>query len=375
MSRPPKETPTQSETEGNTPKSVKGERIAKVLARVGIASRREVERMIADGRVSVNGKVIKSPALNVLPGAKILFDGKPVAEPEPPRLWRYNKKRGLVTTERDPQGRPTVFSAMPDAMPRVMSVGRLDINTEGLLLMTNDGGLKRFLELPETGWLRRYRVRAYGRPDMARLDEIRKGVVVDKIVYREVDLEVERQQGDNFWLTVALREGKNREIKKLLDYAGLKVNRLIRLSFGPFQLGNLDDGLVEEVPRRVLRQQLGGAWTDLLEGREPSQLKKSKEKTKEKPKSKFKNVSQNTSKNNTSKNNASKASPIAKRTDGNAPNTKRETKWSAKSFKAGSSQNKAGSRPFAKKETQSGSKPGVEKSHLAPWNMTGKGKR
>ncbi len=263
---------------GKAEKAEKGERIAKVLARAGVASRRGAEQMIADNRISVNGKVISSPALNVLPSAKILCDGVPIAAPEPPRVWRYHKKRGLVTTERDPQGRPTVFSKMPESLPRVMSVGRLDINTEGLLLMTNDGGLKRFLELPATGWLRRYRVRAYGRPDMKRLEEIKKGVVIERVVYREIELEIERQQGDNFWLMVALREGKNREIKKLLEYAGLKVNRLIRLSFGPFQLGHLDDGKVEEVPRRVLRQQLGGAWTDLLEGREPTPPKRRKDK-------------------------------------------------------------------------------------------------
>lgn len=247
----------------------KGDRIAKVLARSGVASRREAEKMITDKRVSVNGKIITSPALNVLANAKILVDGKPIAAPDPPRVWRYHKKRGLVTTERDPQGRKTVFDVMPKELPRMMSVGRLDINTEGLLLMTNDGGLKRYLELPETGWLRRYRVRAYGRPNMKKLEEIKNGVVIDRIVYRQVDLEVERKQGDNFWLAISLREGKNREIKKLLEYAGLEVNRLIRLSFGPFQLGNLATGAVEEVPRRILRQQFGSAWLDLTEGIAP----------------------------------------------------------------------------------------------------------
>ena len=339
MSRSPEQTSPASKTGAANDKTAKGERIAKVLARAGIASRREVERIIADGRVSVNGKPIKSPALNVLPGAKILFDGKPVAEPDPPRVWRYNKKRGLVTTERDPQERPTVFAAMPEELPRVMSVGRLDINTEGLLLMTNDGGLKRFLELPETGWLRRYRVRAYGRPDMARLEEIRKGVVIDKIVYRQVELEVERQQGDNFWLTVALREGKNREIKKLLDYAGLKVNRLIRLSFGPFQLGNLADGAVEEVPRRVLRQQLGGAWTDLLEGREPSPPGKAKGR----------------------KSVASRA--VGKPRKENKPaNTQKS--------RAQKSKTDSSDRPPRKATSQTAS----DKGNLAPWKMGGKGK-
>mgnify|MGYP001102449203 CR=1 FL=1 len=348
-----KETPSGSTDKGAkdaTPP--KGERIAKVLARAGIASRREVERMIVDGRVSVNGKPIKSPALNVLPGSKILFDGQPVAEPEPPRLWRYHKKKGLVTTERDPQGRPTVFSAMPEELPRVMSVGRLDINTEGLLLMTNDGGLKRFLELPETGWLRRYRVRAYGRPNMARLEEIKKGVVVDRVVYREVELEVERQQGDNFWLTIALREGKNREIKKLLEYAGLKVNRLIRLSFGPFQLGNLDDGAVEEVPRRVLRQQLGGAWTDLLEGREPTPPSKAKIRKSGKPLKSDKFGQQKR-----------RPSGAGLNADKGAKPTLSGKKWGAQKPKT------SGNKNSSDKNASAG------KGNLAPWNMANKRKR
>lgn len=253
----------------NTAATPKGDRIAKVLARAGIASRRAAEGMVAEGRVRLNGKIITSPAVNVLPSDKILVDNKPLAAPDPPRLWRYHKPRGLVTTESDPQGRQTVFASLPDDLPRVLSVGRLDINTEGLLLLTNDGGLKRFLELPETGWLRRYRVRAYGRANEQKLLALKKGVTIDGITYRGVDITVERQQGDNVWLLVVLREGKNREVKKILEYVGLQVNRLIRLSFGPFQLGSLEDGKVEEVPRRVLRQQLGIAWTDLNEGRTP----------------------------------------------------------------------------------------------------------
>ncbi|HAK98058.1 MAG TPA: pseudouridine synthase, partial [Rhodobiaceae bacterium] len=237
-----------------TNQAIKGDRIAKVLARSGLSSRREAETIIQAGRVTVNGKTINSPALNVLPSDRITVDGKELAQPDPPRLWRYYKPRGLVTTERDPQGRATIFSKLPDNLPRVLSVGRLDINTEGLLLLTNDGGLKRYLELPETGWLRRYRVRAYGRPDQRKLLELKKGITLEGVHYRGVDVDVERQQGGNVWLTISLREGKNREVKKLLSYVGLEVNRLIRLSFGPFQLGNLETGAVEEIPRRVLRQ-------------------------------------------------------------------------------------------------------------------------
>ena len=296
----------KTETKG----AIKGDRIAKVLARAGVASRREAEKIIADKRVSVNGKIITTPALNVLPSAEILLDGQPIAAAEPPKLWRYHKPRGLVTTERDPQSRPTVFAAMPEGLGRLLSVGRLDINTQGLLLMTNHGGLKRHLELPDTGWLRRYRVRAFGRPDMARLNDIKHGVVIDRINYRPVDLEVERQQGDNFWLNVSLREGKNREIKKLLEYAGLQVNRLIRLSFGPFQLGHLDEGAVEEVPRRVLRQQLGTAWADIIEGRPPKRTpqrtgapiaKKAEHKKEKRPPRKTKPLRKATRKNATKK--------------------------------------------------------------------------
>ena len=261
-----------------TNQAIKGDRIAKVLARSGLSSRREAETIIQAGRVTVNGKSINSPALNVLPSDRITVDGKEIAQPDPPRLWRYYKPRGLVTTERDPQGRVTIFSKLPDNLPRVLSVGRLDINTEGLLLLTNDGGLKRHLELPETGWLRRYRVRAFGRADKRKLLELKKGITLEDVHYRGVDVDVERQQGGNVWLTISLREGKNREVKKLLSYVGLEVNRLIRLSFGPFQLGNLETGAVEEIPRRVLRQQLGSTWSDISEGRVPEAKPKARSK-------------------------------------------------------------------------------------------------
>jgi 23S rRNA pseudouridine2605 synthase len=246
-----------------------GDRIAKVLARAGVCSRRDAERMIADGRVAVNGRRLDTPALNVTPNDNITVDGKPVGEPDPPRLWRYHKPAGLVTTNRDPQGRETVFQKLPASLPRVNAVGRLDINTEGLLLLTNDGGMKRFLELPSTGWLRRYRVRAFGKADEARLAALKKGIEIDGVNYRSIEATLERVQGGNVWLTVALREGKNREIKKVLDSLDLKVNRLIRLSFGPFQLGQLDSGRVEEVPRRVLRQQLGKNWQAIVDGTIP----------------------------------------------------------------------------------------------------------
>lgn len=246
-----------------------GDRIAKVLARAGVCSRRDAERMIADGRVAVNGRRLDTPALNVTPNDNITVDGKPVGEPDPPRLWRYHKPAGLVTTNRDPQGRETVFQKLPASLPRVNAVGRLDINTEGLLLLTNDGGMKRFLELPSTGWLRRYRVRAFGKADEARLAALRKGIEIDGVNYRSIEASLERVQGGNVWLTMALREGKNREIKKVLEALDLKVNRLIRLSFGPFQLGQLDSGRVEEVPRRVLRQQLGKNWQAIVDGTIP----------------------------------------------------------------------------------------------------------
>ena len=242
----------------STPKSTpQGDRIAKVLARAGVASRREAERMIEAGRVSVNGTKIDSPALNVTDTDQIVVDGKQISEPEPPRMWLYHKPTGLVTTNRDEKGRDTIFDALPEDMPRVMSVGRLDINSEGLLLLTNDGGIKRKLELPSTGWLRRYRVRVNGRPTDDTLAPLRKGITVEGMRFQGMDVAIDRQQGANAWLTVGLREGKNREIRRAMEAIGLNVNRLIRISYGPFQLGELKSGAVEEVRRKVVRDQLG----------------------------------------------------------------------------------------------------------------------
>jgi len=240
--------------EKDTPK---GDRIAKVMARAGLASRREAERMIADGRVTVNGKRIDSPALNVTPADRIVVDGKEVGEPEPPRIWLYHKPLGLVTTTRDEKGRDTVFDALPDDLPRVMSVGRLDLNSEGLLLLTNDGEVKRRLELPATGWLRKYRVRVKGAPNDAMLEPMRKGLTLEGERFQPMVVTLDRQQGANAWLTVSIREGKNREVRRAMDAVGLSVNRLIRVSYGPFQLRDLKPGAVEEVKQRVVRDQLG----------------------------------------------------------------------------------------------------------------------
>jgi len=234
-----------------------GDRIAKVIARAGLCSRREAEAWIAQGRVSVNGAVIASPALNVTAADKIVVDGKPLPRRERTRLFLYHKPRGLVTTHADPEKRPTIFEKLPKSLPRVVSVGRLDLNTEGLLLLTNDGGLARVLELPSTGWLRRYRVRAHGSILQPQLDALRKGVTVDGIRYGAIEATLDRMQGANVWLTFAIREGKNREVRNVLEHLGLKVNRLIRVSFGPFQLGDLPEGAVEEVRTRHLREQLG----------------------------------------------------------------------------------------------------------------------
>jgi len=233
------------------------ERIAKRLARAGIASRREAETMIAAGRISVNGKVLDTPAINVKRTDVITVDGKQLKQAERTRLWLYHKPAGLVTTNRDPEGRPTVFEALPAEMPRVLSVGRLDINTEGLLLLTNDGGLSRVLELPSTGWLRRYRVRAHGKVTQVQLDELKNGIAVDGVFYGSIEATLEREQGANVWISIGLREGKNREVKNILGALGLTVGRLIRVSFGPFQLGDLEEGGVREIRGRILRDQLG----------------------------------------------------------------------------------------------------------------------
>lgn len=241
------------------------ERIAKVIARAGLCSRRDAENYIEQGRVSLNGAIISSPALNVSAGDDVRIDGNPLGRREKTRLFLFHKPRGLVTTDRDPEGRPTVFEHLRKtwpAGPRVMSIGRLDINTEGLLLLTNDGGLARVLELPSTGWTRRYRVRANGKTDQAVLDSLRGGVTIDGIDYAGIEAALDRQQGANVWLTMSLREGKNREVKKVLEHIGLFVNRLIRLSFGPFQLGELEEGAVSEVKTRILAEQLGPALSE-----------------------------------------------------------------------------------------------------------------
>jgi 23S rRNA pseudouridine2605 synthase len=238
-------------------KEIPGERIAKVIARAGLASRREAEAWIAAGRVAVNGALISSPALNVTPSDRIVVDGEPLRARERTRLFLYHKPRGLVTTHADPQGRPTIFRALPKGLPRLISVGRLDINSEGLLLLTNDGGLARVLELPATGWLRRYRVRALGRVTQAALDRLRGGITAAGVRYGPIEATLDREQGANVWLTVGIREGKNREVRKVLETLALKVNRLIRVAFGPFELGDLDDGAVREVATEELRAKLG----------------------------------------------------------------------------------------------------------------------
>jgi 23S rRNA pseudouridine2605 synthase len=235
----------------------KGDRIAKLMARAGLCSRRDAERWITQGRVSVDGKVLTSPAVNVAEGSRIVVDGKPLPLAEPTRLFRYHKPRGLLTTHKDPQGRPTVFDRLDEGLPRLISIGRLDLDSEGLLLLTNDGALARKLMLPATGWLRRYRVRVHGTVGPERLQELAKGPRIDGVHYGPIRARLDRQQGENAWLTVSLAEGRNREIRRVFDHLGWPVNRLIRISYGPFQLGQLRRGAIEEVPRRVLREQLG----------------------------------------------------------------------------------------------------------------------
>jgi len=235
----------------------KGERVAKLMARAGLCSRREAERWIAEGRVSLDGKVLASPGVVATEESDLRVDGKPLPQREPPRLWRYHKPAGLVTTHRDEKGRPTVFERLPPELPRVVSVGRLDLTSEGLLLLTNDGGLARELELPARGWIRRYRVRVHGAVDAAALGALEQGIALDGVSYGPIRASLERQQGSNAWLVVGLQEGKNREIRKVMAHLGLDVTRLIRIAYGPFQLGHLARGAVEEVPRRVLREQLG----------------------------------------------------------------------------------------------------------------------
>jgi 23S rRNA pseudouridine2605 synthase len=243
-----------------------GERVAKALARAGVASRREVERLIAEGRVALNGVALATPAVVVARDDVLTVDGKPVGATESTRLFRYHKPAGLVTSHNDPRGRPTVFAALPPGLPRLISVGRLDLNSEGLLLLTNDGELARALELPSSGWRRQYRARAYARPgtkiDQARLDALKDGITVEGVRYGPIDARLDKAKegatGANLWFTVGLTEGKNREVRRVLEALGLTVNRLIRLAYGPFALGALAAGAVEEVGPRVIREQLAG---------------------------------------------------------------------------------------------------------------------
>jgi 23S rRNA pseudouridine2605 synthase len=234
----------------------RGDRIAKFLSRAGIASRRDAEKMLAEGVIRLNGKAVTHPATFVSPGDIVQVNGRVVDPPDRTRMWRYHKPEGLVTTHRDPEGRPTVFDKLRQQLPRVISVGRLDITSEGLLLLTNDGALARGLELPSTGWIRRYRVRVFGVPDPAALASLSRGVTVEGVRYGPIEAAVDARKGDNTWLSVSLREGRNREIRRVMAHLGLSVSRLIRVAYGPFQLGNLERGEIDEVPPRVLRQQL-----------------------------------------------------------------------------------------------------------------------
>ena len=243
-----------------TSENGKGERIAKRLARAGLCSRREAERWIAEGRVAVDGVTLTSPAVTVTAASRIVVDGKEVGAPEPARLWRYHKPKGFLCTAHDPQGRPTVFENLPPGLPRLLTIGRLDMASEGLLLLTNDGELKRHLELPATGWIRRYRARVFGPVDEKKMAALKKGVTVAGVSYGPIEAKLERQTGANAWLTVSLAEGKNREVRRVLEHIGLKVNRLIRTAYGPFQLGNLPEGAVDEVSGKVLREQTGGKF-------------------------------------------------------------------------------------------------------------------
>ncbi|MEP3474962.1 MAG: pseudouridine synthase [Hyphomicrobiales bacterium] len=232
-------------------------RIAKAIARAGVCSRREAETYIAAGRIKVNGKKITSPALNVTSSDKILVDGQPLPDQEPVKIWRYHKPKGLVTTAKDEKDRETIFSKLPKHLPRTITIGRLDINTEGLLLLTNDGELARHLELPKTGWLRRYKVRAKGNITQDKLNALKEGITIEGIKYGPIQAQLIKEQGSNCWFTMGLREGKNREIKRICEHLGLNVNRLIRLSFGPFMLGDLKAGEVEDIKPHILADQLG----------------------------------------------------------------------------------------------------------------------
>ncbi|MGD9637881.1 MAG: pseudouridine synthase [Alphaproteobacteria bacterium] len=238
-------------------KAFEGERLAKVIARSGVCSRRDAEKLIASGKVTVNNQKVESPALNVKNSDEIKIEGNLLNSPEKTRIWRFHKPKGIVTTNRDPQNRTTIFELLPKDMPRVVSVGRLDLNSEGLLLLTNDGELSRHLELPTTGWSRKYRVRVHGKVDAKKLEELEKGISFEGVNYGVAKVTVERTQGSNAWLVATIKEGKNREIRKIMESIGLEVTRLIRVSYGPFQLGNLAKGKVAEVPAKVIKEQLG----------------------------------------------------------------------------------------------------------------------
>ncbi len=300
--------------------------------------------MIEAGRVVVNGVVLTSPALNVTSTDKIVVDGKPLPSREPTRLWRYHKPRGKVTTARDPEGRATVFDALPEDLPRVISIGRLDVNTEGLLLLTNDGELARKLELPSTGWARRYRVRAHGRTDQAKLDVLQKGIEVDGIRYGPIQARLEREQGSNVWISMTLREGKNREIKRVLEKLGLDVNRLIRTSYGPFQLGDLKEGVVQEVPERILMDQLGE--TDRT--RNADQTGRAKKKATDKKPSGARETRRGGKKPFGKK-------PTGKKSDSNRPAGKRASKKTSVT-------KKTGSRTGSKTSSKTGPKTGTGKN-------------
>lgn len=255
---PPASEPPASEPPADEPRAAepRGDRIAKYLARAGVASRRDAERLIGEGKVKLNNAVITHPATFVVPGDLVTIGGKLVEEPDRTRLWRYHKPEGLVTTHRDPEGRPTVFDKLRHQLPRVISIGRLDLTSEGLLLLTNDGALARVLELPTTGWIRRYRVRVHGEVEPKALAALANGVTIDGVRYAPIEAGLDAKKGENAWLTVSLREGRNREIRRVMAHLGLEVSRLIRIAYGPFQLGTLARGGIEEVPTRVLREQL-----------------------------------------------------------------------------------------------------------------------